>query len=118
MHGWVCSGIIGAGDRTVLGAAFMRAFYTVFDRGEKLIGLAPSANCTTTVTTTVSSAVGADTLMAALTAPMLAVVDAEVAAAPPSSLLWLFILCTGVAMLCTSTFSGEEIVIPNPVIYP
>jgi hypothetical protein len=43
---WLCSGIIGAGDRTVLGASFLRSFYTVFDRSRKRIGIAPSAsNC-------------------------------------------------------------------------
>lgn len=40
---WLCSGIVAFGDRTVLGASFLRAFYTVFDRANKRIGVAPSA---------------------------------------------------------------------------
>lgn len=43
-HEWLCSGIIPSGDRTVLGASFLRAFYTVFDRGNKRIGMAPSTS--------------------------------------------------------------------------
>jgi hypothetical protein len=41
---WLCSGIIPSGDRTVLGASFLRAFYTVFDRANKRIGIAPSTS--------------------------------------------------------------------------
>ena len=41
---WLCSGIIPSGDRTVLGASFLRAFYTVFDRANKRIGVAPSTS--------------------------------------------------------------------------
>lgn len=41
---WLCSGIIASGDRTVLGASFLRAFYTVFDRANKRIGVAPSTS--------------------------------------------------------------------------
>jgi hypothetical protein len=43
-HQWLCSGIIPSGDRTVLGASFLRAFYTVFDRANKRIGVAPSTS--------------------------------------------------------------------------
>jgi len=42
---WLCSGLLGAGEKTVLGGPFLRAFYTVFDRGRRAIGLAPSRNC-------------------------------------------------------------------------
>ena len=41
---WLCSGIIASGDRTVLGASFLRGFYTVFDRANKRIGVAPSTS--------------------------------------------------------------------------
>ena len=42
---WLCSGLLGAGEKTVLGGPFLQAFYTVFDRGRRAIGLAPSRNC-------------------------------------------------------------------------
>ena len=42
---WLCSGLLGAGEKTVLGGPFLRAFYTVLDRGRRAIGLAPSRNC-------------------------------------------------------------------------
>jgi hypothetical protein len=46
--GWLCAGVMASpigGDKTVLGAYFMRSFYTVFDHDHGTVGLAPSSDC-------------------------------------------------------------------------
>lgn len=111
VHGWVCSGIIGAGDRTVLGAAFMRAFYTVFDRGEKIIGLAPSVNCTITTASSSTKRHGGKyggkrggEVVATLSGEQrLERWDSVELGGPtlPTPPLWLLLAFAGIGILCT-----------------